>query len=130
MSHSISPSHLSPASKRFYRNVVASYALDEAQRALLAQALEQKDVGDQAWEVIKHGTTYTTPSGTIKSRPEVAIQRQAYALYGRHMKQLDLTHAKKLHADESAMTDELQRLKLEGRVRRELQAELAAEAQS
>ena len=129
MSPPISPSHLSPESKRFYRNAISTYDLNEAQRALVTQALEQRDIASEAWEVISHGTTYTTASGTIKSRPEVAIQRQALALSARLMKHADLAHAKKLHADEG-LADELQRIKHESRARQELEAELAAEAQA
>jgi hypothetical protein len=109
MSNAISPSHLSNESKRRYRSYTSTYDLSGPQLALLQQALEQADVASEAMRVVsEQGQTYVTPAGTVKARPEVAIQRQALALSARLMAQIDLAHAK-LRDESGSLRAELSR---------------------
>jgi len=86
----ISPSDLSPASKKHYRSIVAQYVLSPYQVGLLTEICRQRDIANEAWKVIKGGTTYTTSTGVRRVVPEIGIQRQALALQARLLTQLNL----------------------------------------
>jgi phage terminase small subunit len=114
----ISPSHLSTASKRYYRNVVAEYELSEHQLVLLTQICEQRDIADRAWEVVSKRITYETSSGTRKAVPELTVQRQALALQARLLGQLDLPKTPMKHS--GGLSPQIDRVKMRAEIEREL----------
>jgi hypothetical protein len=118
MSKSITPSHLSKKSKRTYRHIVSTYVLDDTQLTLLTHALEQDDIAERAWDVIKEGIVYVTDAGVSKPCPEIAIQRQALALSNKLMAQLDLNHAKRIRPEET-FSQELDRVRMRAEIEQE-----------
>jgi len=80
------PKHLSPEAKRIWRRVNAEYVLTPDGAAILQVALENWDRAQQAREqVSREGLT---PEG--RRHPGCDVERQAYGLFLRAMRQLAL----------------------------------------
>jgi hypothetical protein len=115
---SIAPSHLSNESKALYRAVLAGWTLGSAQLSLLLAACEEKDATATASAVIRaEGQTYTTGSGQVKARPEVAIASKANEHAQRFLKLLDLDSENPPPED---FKQELMRIKVVGLNQRQL----------
>ncbi len=85
------PKWLKPATKRWVRDVLASWELEEHHRRILIHAGEAWDRADGAREVIaKEGTTYLDRFQQPKMRPEVLIERDSMALFAKLIRELDL----------------------------------------
>ena len=72
------PKHLKPATRKWFDSVLESYELEPHHLRLLtlaAQAWDEAELARKALE--EHGYTYEDRFGAPRSRPEVAIQRDA-----------------------------------------------------
>lgn len=80
------PKHLSDESKRTWRRIAAEYELTPDAAGLLQVALECWDRAQQARELV-------TREGIVlggKRHPATDVEKQAYGLYLRSMRQLGL----------------------------------------
>ena len=85
------PKHLHRATKKWYREVVAEWGLEEHHIRILIGACEAWDRGVQAREVIdREGLTYEDRFGAPRARPEIAVERDARIAFLRAIRELDL----------------------------------------
>ncbi len=85
------PKHLNRATKKWFREVVAEWNLEEHHVRILIGACEAFDRGVQAREVIAaEGLTYEDRFGAPRARPEVAIERDSRIAFLRAVRELDL----------------------------------------
>ena len=85
------PAHLKPATKTWWRSVVADYELEEHHLRLLTAAAEAWDRLTQAREALRrHGMVYADRFGSPKARPEVAIERDSRIAFARLLRELAL----------------------------------------
>jgi phage terminase small subunit len=85
------PKHLSPATRRWWQNVVASYELEEHHLRLLTVAGEAWDRKENAREaIVREGLVFLDRFGVPKPRPEVAIQRDSEVTFCRVLRELKL----------------------------------------
>ena len=85
------PKHLRPATKEWFKSVVADYDLDPHHVRLLTRAAEAFDRGEDAREAIaKHGMTFIDRFGSPRARPEVAIERDSRVGFARLLRELAL----------------------------------------
>ena len=85
------PKHLTRASKRWFREVVAEWELSEHHRLILIIAAESWDRLVQAREVIdREGLTFIDRFGAPRSRPEISIERDCRIAFMRAIRELDL----------------------------------------
>ncbi|MGX5839757.1 P27 family phage terminase small subunit [Mesorhizobium sp. ArgA1] len=85
------PAHLSVASKKWWAEVVAEYHLEGHHLRLLQAAAESWERMQAARAAIgKFGLTFTDSQGCPRSRPEVAIERDAKIGFARLIRELDL----------------------------------------
>ena len=88
------PPHLAPATRRWWVQVRAGWDLEEHHLKLLTLAGEAWDRAGQAREALqKHGLIFVDRFGQPRSRPEVAIERDARLAYARMLRELDLDAA-------------------------------------
>jgi hypothetical protein len=82
---------LSTAMKRWWQDVVAAHELEPHRLRLLHLACQASDRCDQAREVMAElGTTYLDGFNAPRTRPEVAIERDARQAFARLLRDLDL----------------------------------------
>ena len=85
------PSHLSKEIAGWWRRVVSEFELEEHHRLLLTAASQAWDRMTQAREAIAaFGLCYIDDKGTVRSRPEVAIERDSRLAFARLLRELDL----------------------------------------
>jgi|SRR5690349_7709326 phage terminase small subunit len=85
------PSHLSAPSKRWFRQVCEDYALEPHHYKLLTLCCTAWDRAEEARVAIeRHGLVYIDRFGCPRSRPEVAVERDARVAYARLLRELDL----------------------------------------
>jgi P27 family predicted phage terminase small subunit len=85
------PSHLTAATKRWWKSVLANYALQDHHLHLLRLACDALDRAEQARGALAtHGTIYTDRFGAPHPRPEVAIERDSRISFARLCRELDL----------------------------------------
>jgi P27 family predicted phage terminase small subunit len=85
------PDHLQPETKRWWNNVLSTYVLEEHHRRLLQAACEAWDSMQTARAAIAvHGMTFVDRFGAPRTRPEVAIERDARLAFARLVRELDL----------------------------------------
>ncbi len=85
------PSHLSAATKKWWKSVVNDYALQPHHLRLLQMAGESWDRAQAARKVIgRDGLTYTDRFGAPRPRPEIAIERDSRTAFARLVRELDL----------------------------------------
>jgi hypothetical protein len=83
--------HLRPATRRWIAYVRENWQLDEHHERLLILAGESFDRATAAREAIDaNGLTYTDRFGAPRTRPEVAVERDARLAFARLLRQLDL----------------------------------------
>lgn len=95
------PSHLSSASKRLYRRLVADYQLDREPHAVrvLVMGLEASDRCEEAREVLaREGVTYKNRFGEPRTHPMVAVERDSRLAAIRAFRELSLDGASELDA--------------------------------
>lgn len=86
------PSHLAEPTKRWWRAVVAYYALEPHHIRLLTLAGDAWDRANQARALLAaEGITYTDDrSGTPRAHPAIAIERDSSIRIARLIRELDL----------------------------------------
>jgi phage terminase small subunit len=85
------PNHLAPATRRWWQSVVTDYELEPHHLRLLQLAAEAWDQAQAAREALAlHGTTYIDRFNAPRTRPEVAIERDARLAFARLVRELDL----------------------------------------
>ena len=86
------PDHLSPESKRIWREVVQEYSLDDAAGLrILRVALESFDRAQAARKAIdRDGMTTRDKAGQLKSHPLLPIERDSRAAFLAGLKALNL----------------------------------------
>jgi P27 family predicted phage terminase small subunit len=87
------PSHLSKKAKRFWTRALENEnnKLQPYQIEILLKALEAFDRSEQARRILKReGLTYEDRFGQPRSRPEVAIERDARAQFAKLIEQAGL----------------------------------------
>lgn len=85
------PSHLQPATRKWWLSVVKEWSLDEHHIRLLTLACEAWDRCAEAREVLqKEGLTYTDRFGQPAARPEIAVERDNRIAFARLVRELDL----------------------------------------
>jgi P27 family predicted phage terminase small subunit len=87
------PSHLDAPGRALWAAVAAEFVVDDAAgRALLTLACEALDRCRQAQAVLKSsGPTTTDQRGALKAHPCIAIERDAWGVMQRALRQLDLS---------------------------------------
>jgi P27 family predicted phage terminase small subunit len=85
------PLHLSPAMKRWWREVLSEYVLETHHLKVLQAACEAWDRGQQAREdVARNGLTINDRWGQPKLNPCVQVERDARTAFLRAVRELDL----------------------------------------
>jgi phage terminase small subunit len=85
------PSYLTAAAKRWWKSVLANYALEDHHLHLLRLACEALDRAEEARAALATlGTTYLDRFNAPHPRPEVAIERDSRIAYARLCRELDL----------------------------------------
>ena len=85
------PIHLSRTAAKWWADVHDNYFLQPHHLHLLTAAAEMLDRAAQARAVLdKQGLTYDDPSGAPRTRPEVAVERNAKIAFARLLRELDL----------------------------------------
>jgi P27 family predicted phage terminase small subunit len=85
------PQHLQPETQAWWRSVVAQFVLEEHHLRLLQAAAESWDQMQAARAAIReHGMTFEDQHGCPKTRPEVAIERDAKTSFRQLIRELDL----------------------------------------
>ena len=80
------PTHLSGEGKQFWKRITRQYILSDDQLLTLRVACENFDLAQQAREeIVRDGLTVDG-----RRHPAVDIERQAYALFLRSLRQLNL----------------------------------------
>ena len=85
------PSHLRPATAKWWNAVVGAFELEEHHLRLLQLAAEAWDRAEQARMLLaEHGITFTDRFGCPRARPEIAIERDSRIAFARLLRELDL----------------------------------------
>lgn len=85
------PQHLTPATRRWWREVVEEFELEPHHIRLLTLAAEAWDRCEQAREALaEHGATYQDRFEQPRARPEVNIERDSRIGFARLMRELAL----------------------------------------
>lgn len=85
------PAHLQPRTGAWWRDTLATYALEEHHERLLTLACEAWDRAEEARNaLLEHGLTYIDRFGAPHARPEVAIERDSRVAFARLVRELDL----------------------------------------
>lgn len=85
------PSHLKPATRKWWASVVADFELEPHHLRLLQLAAEAWDQAQTAREVLdRDGQTFLDRFGQPKERPEVGILQNARISFARLLRELAL----------------------------------------
>jgi len=85
------PAHLSAASRAWFAEIAAAFALEAHHRRLLVLAAECWDRGEHARKVLAtSGLVYVDKRGTPRPRPENAIVRDSAIVFSRLLRELRL----------------------------------------
>jgi len=85
------PKHLKASTRRWFRDVLAEYALEAHHVRLLTLAGEAWDRGVQARQAIDvNGLTFVDANGLPRVRPEIAIESDSRLAFARLLRELDL----------------------------------------
>jgi hypothetical protein len=85
------PKHLKPATRRWVRQVLNDWVLEEHHRKLLIAAGATWDRGEEARLIVdREGQTYQDRFGQPRMRPEVLVERDCKALFAKLLRELDL----------------------------------------
>ena len=85
------PTHLKPATRKWWLDVTRTFQLEPHHIRLLTLATEAWDRGQEARQALSQsGLTYTDRLGVPRARPEVAIERDARIAFARLLRELNL----------------------------------------
>lgn len=83
--------HLEAKTRKWWRNVLDDYDLEEHHVKLLTLAAEAWDRCQEARRILdENGLTYTDRFGCPRARPEVAIERDSRIAFARLLRELAL----------------------------------------
>lgn len=86
------PRHLSTATTKWFRSVVADFDLADHHLHLLTLACEARDRAEQARIILeKEGVTILDRFGVPKAHPAVAIERDSRIAFARLLRELGLS---------------------------------------
>jgi P27 family predicted phage terminase small subunit len=86
------PKHLSPATRAWWRQLVAEYGFEAHEMRLLQGCCEAWDRCQQAREeVARDGLTVTTAKGGIRAHPAIGIERDSRLAFARMLRELRLS---------------------------------------
>jgi P27 family predicted phage terminase small subunit len=89
--HPKPPKHLKPGTRRWWKEVVTDWRLEEHHRRLLTLAGEAWDRCGQARELIEtDGLTVPTKAGGPRLHPAVRVEQDARLAFARLIRELDL----------------------------------------
>ena len=87
----ITPAHLRPETRAWWAAVVEEHVLEPHQLRLLTVAAESWDRKEEARQAIQaSGLVFEDDKGMIRSRPEIAIERDSRIAFVRCMRELSL----------------------------------------
>lgn len=87
----MAPIHLHPATRAWFVHVTENYHLEQHHLRLLTLAAQAWDRAEQARQaLVECGLTYEDRFGSPRTRPEVAIERDARIAFARLIRELDL----------------------------------------
>ncbi|MEQ1955969.1 P27 family phage terminase small subunit [Mesorhizobium yinganensis] len=85
------PSHLAPATRKWFDSIVSDFDLESWHLRVLIAAAEAWDRKEEARKAIaEFGLTFKDDKGGVKARPEVSIERDARIAFMRAVRELDL----------------------------------------
>jgi P27 family predicted phage terminase small subunit len=85
------PKHLSPSSKKWFREVVTTWALEEHHRRLLVGACEALDRAAEARKAIEtDGPYFKNRFGEVRKHPAIGVERDSMAVFARFLRELAL----------------------------------------
>jgi phage terminase small subunit len=85
------PRHLQAGTRRWAESILADFVLESHHIKILVLACEAWDRGQAARVALaEHGVVYTDRFGQPRSRPEVAIERDARIAFARLIRELAL----------------------------------------
>jgi phage terminase small subunit len=85
------PAHLRPATRKWWKAVVADYELEQHHVRILTLAGESWDRAEMAREALaEHGMTFNDRFGQPHARPEIAIERDSRIAFCRCVRELGL----------------------------------------
>jgi phage terminase small subunit len=88
------PTHLSPPSKRWVKQIIGDFDLESFHFRLLVKAADAWDRSEQAREQIaRDGITVPDRYGVLKQHPAVAIERDSRLAFARLLRELALDTA-------------------------------------
>ena len=89
------PEHLSTPTKKWWRQIVAEFDLEDHHLRILRLACEAWDRGQMAREAIETagGLSYLDRFGAPKLRPEVNVERDARVSFARLVREIGLDAA-------------------------------------
>jgi P27 family predicted phage terminase small subunit len=88
-----SPTHLSPATRNFWRGIVREFDLEAHQLKTLEAACQAWDRYQQARAILsKEGLTFVDRLGNVRARPEGKIETDSRVGFLRAMRELGLDH--------------------------------------
>src|SRR5262245_12523096 len=86
-----SPTHLSPASQRWFKSVVENWDLDDHHVKLLIATCEVLDRAEEArLQLQTDGAYFRDRHGEIKKHPALVVERDNKILFARLLRELDL----------------------------------------
>ncbi|MET4722032.1 phage terminase small subunit [Bradyrhizobium japonicum] len=93
MKHII-PTHLSPPSRRWIKQIIGDFDLESFHFRLLVKAAEAWDRSEQARELLANeGITTLDRYGVAKTHPAIAIERDSRLAFARLLRELALDAA-------------------------------------
>jgi phage terminase small subunit len=85
------PPGLRPPTRRWFRDVIARWQLEQHHERLLALAARAYDEAEAAESAYRHeGMVVRQPSGRLAPHPGIAIAAEARRTYARMIRELDL----------------------------------------
>lgn len=86
------PAHLEAATKKWFSQVASDYELQAHHTRLLTLACEAWDRGQQARQALADAgsLTYTDEHGSVRARPEIAIEKDSRIGFARLLRELAL----------------------------------------
>lgn len=86
------PKHLSPASRKWFKEVIETYELDSHHLHVLTMACEAMDRSTEARKLIEEqGMVYMDKAGQPKPHPAVIVERDQKDLFRRLLRELNLS---------------------------------------
>lgn len=90
MTEHAAPTHLSPESRRLWRQTVRVYALEPRHETTLMLALESLDRMREAQAAVRAGGAYVEGRFGMKSHPGLAVERDSRLAFMRAIRELGL----------------------------------------